>query len=125
MAIPSVPSEPMKSPEQVGPLAVERGAAEFDDVAVGEDDLHPGDVVDGEAVLEAVGAAGVLGDVAADRADLLARGVGRVEEACARDGARHVEVRDTRLDDHPLPVDVDLEHAVHPRERDDDAVGDG
>ena len=43
------------------------------------------DVVDGEAVLEAVRAAGVLGDVAADRADLLARRIGGVVVARGRD----------------------------------------
>jgi hypothetical protein len=35
-------------------------------------------VVHREAVLQAVRAAGVLGDVAADRAHLLTRGIGRV-----------------------------------------------
>ena len=47
-------------------------------VAVGRDQLDAGHVVGGEAVLQAVRAAGVLRDVAADRADLLARRVGRV-----------------------------------------------
>ena len=58
---------------------------------------------------EAVRATGVLGDVAADRADLLARRVGRVEETLVRDGARDVEVRDARLDDDALAREVDLE----------------
>ena len=61
--------------EQVGPVGVERLAAELDDLAVGQHHGQPGHVVDGEAVLEAVRAARVLGDVAADRADLLAGGV--------------------------------------------------
>ena len=50
-------------------------------VAVGVDRAHREHVVGGEPVLEAVHAAGVLGDVAADRADRLARGIGRVEQA--------------------------------------------
>ena len=107
--------------EQVGALVVAR---ERDELAVGEHDVGGEHVVDGEAVLEAVGAARVLGDVAADRADLLARRVGRVVEAVRGDRARDVEVGHARLDDHPAAVEVDLEHAVHPRERDDDAVGD-
>ncbi len=69
-------------------------------------------------------AARVLGDVAADRAHLLARRVGRVEVAVRRDRARDVEVRDARLDDDALALEVDLEDPVHPRERDDDPVGD-
>ena len=50
-----------------------------------------------EPVLQAVRAAGVLGDVAADRADLLRRRVGRVVEALVLDGACDVEVRDARV----------------------------
>ena len=99
VAIPSVPSEPTIDAEEVRPVGVERLAAELDDLAVRQDEREPGDVVRGEPVLQAVRAAGVLGDVAADRAHLLARGVGRVEEAVRGDGARHVEVRDARLDD--------------------------
>ena len=99
-AMPSVPSEPTKAPIRSGPRLVEPLAAELDELAVGEDDRETADVVDGEAVLEAVGAARVLGHVAADRADLLARGVGRVVEAVRRDRARDVEVGDAGLDDH-------------------------
>ena len=62
--------------EQVVAGRVGRLAAEPHDVAVGRDDLDPGHVVGGEAVLQAVRAAGVLRDVAADRADLLADGSG-------------------------------------------------
>ena len=65
--------------EQVVAGRVDLLAAERDDLAVGEHDLQAGDVVRREAVLEAVRAAGVLGDVAADRADDLRRRVGRVE----------------------------------------------
>ena len=61
-----------------------RAGAELDDLAVGRDDLEARHVVGGEAVLQAVRAAGVLGHVAADRADLLARRVGRVEVAVGR-----------------------------------------
>ncbi len=110
--------------DEVRPVGVERLAAQLDDLAVREHEREPGHVVCGEAVLEAVGAARVLRDVPADRADLLARRVGRVEESVRRDGARHVEVRDSRLDDDPLAREVDLEDAVHPRQRDDDASGD-
>ena len=81
VAMPSVPSDPTIDAEQVGPVGVERLPAELDDLAVGQDERQPGHVVGREAVLEAVRAARVLGDVAADRADLLARGIGRVEEA--------------------------------------------
>ena len=56
--------------------------------AVAEHDLEAGHVVGREAVLEAVRAARVLGHVAADRADDLARRVRRVEVASARPPGR-------------------------------------
>ena len=105
--------------EEVGAVRVERLAAQLDDLPVGQDERQPGDVMRREAVLQAVRASGILGDVPADRAHLLARRIGRVEEAFACDGARDVEVRDARLDDDPLAVEVDLQDPVHPRERDD------
>ena len=58
-----------------GPVGL--AAPERHQGAVAEDELEAADVVGREAVLEAVRTAGVLGDVAADRADDLTRGVGR------------------------------------------------
>ena len=96
--------------EQVRALVPDR---ELDELAVRQDDLGREHVVDREAVLEAVRAARVLGDVAADRADLLRRRIRRVVEAVGRDRARDVEVRDAGLDDDLAALDVDLEDAVH------------
>ena len=81
-------------------------------------------MVNRESVLQAVGPARVLGDVPADRAHLLARRVRRVEEARVRDRPGHVEVRDSRLDDDALALEVDLENPVHASEGDDDSSGD-
>ena len=71
--------------EQIEPGRVERGAAEVHELAVRQHGLDAEHVVHGEAVLQAVRAAGVLGDVAADRADHLARRIGRVVAAERRD----------------------------------------
>ena len=111
-----------ESAEQVGPWV---GRAEPDELAVREDDLSLEHMVDGEAVLEAMGSSGVLGDVAADRADLLAGGVGSVEESVRGDGLRDREVGHARLDGDARAFQVDFEDAVHARERDDDPLGDG
>ena len=110
--------------EQIEPGRVERGAAEVHELAVGQHRLDAEHVVDGEAVLQAVRAAGVLGDVAANRADDLARRVGRVVAAERRDPPRDLEVGDARLDDDPQVGDVDVEDAVEPRQADEHAVGD-
>ena len=80
-------------------------------------------VVHGEAVLQAVRAAGVLGDVAADRADLLARGIGRVVVTERRHLPGDLEVGHAGFDGHAAVGDVDVEHAIQPRQRDDDAAG--
>jgi len=70
-------------------------------------------MVDGEAVLQAVRAAGVLGDVAADGADLLAGRVRRVVVALRRDALRHPEVYDAWLYDRALIVEIDRENLTH------------
>ena len=73
-------------PEQIVVAAVEMLAAEPHDLALRRHELDAEHVVRREAVLQAMHAAGVLGDVAADRAGDLARRIGRVVEALAGDG---------------------------------------
>ncbi len=69
--------------QQIVAGRVERVAAELDDLAGDEHRAHAAHVVHGEPVLEAVHAARVLGDVAADRAGDLRRRIGRVEQSVA------------------------------------------
>jgi hypothetical protein len=118
------PFRPHDYAEEIRAVRVERLAAQFDDVTVRQDEREPGHVVGREAVLEAVRTTRVLRDVAADRAHLLAGRVGRVEEVRRGDGTRDIEVRDAGLDDDALGREVDLEDPVHPRDRDDDSLGD-
>ena len=58
--------------EQIGPWRVDERAAQMHEFAAGQHRLDAEHVVHGEPVFQAVGAAGIFGDVAADRADLLA-----------------------------------------------------
>ena len=77
------PERALAADEDAGQVVagrVARLAAEPHDLAVGQHDLEPEHVIRGDAVLQAVRPAGVLGDVAADRARLLARRIGRVVE---------------------------------------------
>ena len=67
------------------------------ELAVHRDELHREHVVHRQPVLQAVHAAGILGDVAAHRAGDLRRWIGRVIEAERRGGLGHREVRDARL----------------------------
>ena len=67
--------------EQIVALGIEMLAAEAHDLAVDQHHLDAEHVVGGEAVFQAMHAAGILGDVAADGAGDLARRIGRVVEA--------------------------------------------
>ncbi len=77
----------------------------------------------GEAVLEAVRAAGVLRHVAAHRADHLAGRVRGVEVAVRPGRGADRQVRDARFHDGPLADRVDRDDPAHPRGHDQHAVG--
>ena len=109
---------------EVIPRPVELRAADRHELAVGQDHLESAHVVCREAVLEAVRTAGVLRHVAADRADDLARRVGRVEEV-GRHGLRDGDVRHARLNEDTGVVEVHLEHPVHAVQADKDPPSTG
>ena len=79
-------------------------------------------VVGGEAVLQAVRAAGILRDVAADRAHLLRRRVRCVEIPEWPHRFADLEIGHSRLNGDLLVVEVDVEDCAHPAEPDHDAV---
>ena len=99
-------------------------AAELDDLAGGRDDLQAGDVTAGDAVLDGLAAAGVLGDVAADVAGLQAHRIAGEEQALVGDGLVDLVGDDARLDDDHQVRRVDLEDAVHAVAQQDDAAHD-
>ena len=97
-------------------------AAERRQRPVGQHDLDGEDVRRRDAVGEAVRPARVVGDVAADRARLLARRIGREVQPERRERAREIEVDDTGLDPrHPF-VGVDRHDPVHLRRHDHDGT---
>ena len=98
--------------EQVVALGVEVAAAETDDLAVHQNHLDAEQVVGGEAVFQAMDAAGVLGDVAADRTGNLARRIGRVIETLVLDGLGQAQVGDPGLGDDAAVLPVDLQDFV-------------
>jgi len=109
--------------QQVVPRRVERLAAERDEFAVNGQELDAQHIVYGEAVFQAMHAAGVFGHVAADRAGNLRRRIGGVIEAMRGRGLADGEVAHTRLDDGGAVERVNLEDAVEFRERQQHAVG--
>jgi hypothetical protein len=122
---PSVPSDPRNTPRRSGPACSPVSEPRRHHRPVGQHDLELQHVVRGEPVLEAVRAAGVLRDVAADRADLLAARVGRVVEPVRRGRGGDLQVRDAGLDGRAAVDRVDLQDPLEPGQGDDDAVRDG
>ena len=87
--------------EQAAPVRADILAAKpapLDHLPGAQHSLQAQDVVGGHAVFEAVGAAGVKGDVAADSANEGAGRVGRVMEAVRGRSQRYVRVHDARFD---------------------------
>ncbi len=82
-------------------------------LALRRHERQPQHVVHREAVLETVRAAGVLGDVTADRADALRAGVGRVEVPVGCERARDVEVDDARLHPRRTVGQIDRQDLAH------------
>ena len=109
---------------QVRPEGVQRIAAQGDDAAVWADERQPEDVIGGKAVLQAVSTAGVLRDVAANRAHDLAGWVRREVEVILPHGSGDAGVGDPRLHDRALIVDIHAQDAPHARQADDDAMCD-
>ena len=92
------------------------------DRPVGEDDAGAADVVDREPVLQAVRAAGILGDVAADRAGDLRRRVRRVEQSVRAGRFRDRQVRDPGLHSCQAPARIERRQVVE-RRRAGDQLG--
>ena len=109
-------------PGQVEFRVVVRLPARTDDVAAGQDRLDAGDVVRGDAILEAVRPAGILAQVAADDRRPSARRVGRVVETQLPGCRVEHEVDDARLHHAVAPDGVQFDDALHARKLDDDAA---
>ncbi len=118
-AMPKQPSDPTKHADHVIAVGLAGRAAERDDLAVGKERGDREDVVRRDAVLETMRAAGVLGDVAADRARGLARRIRRVVESVRCDGAAQRGVHHARLDGRREVVGIDgddARQAIEPEE---------
>src|SRR5687767_3013688 len=94
------------------------------ELTVGHDGIERQHVVHGEPILQAMRATRVLRYVAADRAHLLARGVWCVVIAVRRHLPRDLEIRHTGFNRDAAIRNIDLEHTIESRERDDDAARD-
>jgi hypothetical protein len=96
-----------------------------DDVARGRDEFEAEDVAAGDAVLDGLAAAGVVGDVAADLAGLDAHRIAGEEEAVLLDEERQVVRDQAGLDRDREVREVEVDDVAHALERQDDAAEDG
>jgi hypothetical protein len=108
--------------EDVEPGRIEMRAADLHTAAVQHDQRDAEHVVGGDAVFQAMRAARIHADIAADRAGELRGRVGRVEEALGHDLAGDGEIGDAGLHLRDAVGIVDLEDAVHLGDADDDRV---
>ncbi len=108
--------------EEVEAGGVERAGPERHPLALDREDLDREHVVHRQAVLQAVHAARVFGDVAADGAGDLRRRVGRVVEAVRLRRLRDGEVAHAGLHARVAPVRAQLEDPVEARHHEQHAL---
>ena len=108
--------------EQIIAVGIEMRAAEPDDLAGHQHHFDAEHIIGGEAIFEAMHAAGIFGDIAADRAGDLRGGVGGVIKAPMLDRAGDRRIGDAGLDDGDAVVEIDLLDAVELHHRNKDAV---
>ena len=109
-------------PEQVVAGRIQGVAADVHDRAVEQHHADAQNVVGGDAVFQAMGAAGVHRDIAADGAGELRRRVGGVEEAAVANGIADGEIGDAGFDAGGAVREVDFEDAGHLADADDDRI---
>ena len=116
------PFRPDECSEQIVAIRFAIRVAEMHDLAVRENGRDGADVVERDAVLEAVRPACILRDVSTDRARRLARRVRCVVKTVRRGGARERHVDDARLDGREAFDRIDRENPRQAIEADEDDV---
>ena len=97
-------------------------AAETDDLAAHQHDLEPQNIIGGEAIFEAMHAAGVFRDIAADRTGDLRRRIGRVIKALGFHRLGDRQILHAGLHARAAVFIVDFEDAVELRHAQKNAV---
>ena len=96
--------------------------AYIDDCSVNQYHPNAQNIIGCDAIAQAVGAAGIHGDVACNGAGELGRGVGRVEKAFMGHFCRDCEICDTGLDAHGAVAEIDIKNLVHFADAEDNCV---
>jgi hypothetical protein len=110
--------------DEIRPDVFEAVAAQLNHFAVGQHGFDAQHVIARHAILQAVHAARIEGDVAADGADRLAGRIGGIIQAVFGYGFAHVEIDHARLDDGDALLGIDVENVIQAIERDQQAIFD-
>ena len=108
--------------QQIVAGRIERGAADADQFAGGQNDFERENVIGGDAVREGVRAAGIFGNVAADGAGFLAGRIGRKMQSGVGDGGAEIGIHYAGLDGGALIFDINFQNAIHARKNCEDAA---
>ena len=117
--------EPLRAHEKSGeirPHSLKARRAELHELPIGKDGANPQHMVGCHAVLQAMHAAGVEGDIAADGADELARWIRSVIEAVALRGLGYLQIDRPGLDHGDSLAGIQPENPVETIESNDDPV---
>ena len=101
---------------------IERGTADANEFARGENGFERQGVIGGDPVGERVRAAGIFGNVAANGASFLAGRVGCEMQAGMRDCGAEIGIDDAGLDRGTLIFDIYIENAIHMGKNGEDAA---
>ncbi len=110
-------------PQKIEPACIQVLAADVDDRAVDQHHADTEHVVGGDPVFQAMGTAGIHGDVSRDRAGELRRRIGSIEELLVRHRCRYGEIGDAGFDPRGSVGEIDVEDLAHLADPDHDGVG--
>jgi len=116
---------PLRSDEgtaQVVAIALTNPVSQLDDLTAWQDDRQRQNMVEGDAVLEAVWPARILRDVSADCARRFARRIGRVEQSMRRHITVQPKIDDSWLDGRAAVLDIQGDDFLETVETDHDDV---
>jgi hypothetical protein len=108
--------------EKIQSAGIQMRATELDDLAIERHHRQAEDIIGGDAIFQAMRAARIHADIAADRAGELGRRIGRVEKAVCKDRVGNRQIGDAGLNARITIGKIDLEDPVHLGQADDDSV---
>ena len=112
-----------QQPQHIVATGIQMLTAESHDLALDGHQFDAQHIISGQTVFQAMNAAGILGDIAADGAGDLARRIGRIVETLVLDRVGDAQVGDTGLRHDTAVVEIDFQNTVEFCHRQQHAIG--